>query len=143
MKFTAHKYHRWQGRSGFTLMEMILVLLIIVALMGMVIFKMSTNVEDANITSARGSVSQLETTLLRYKVLTGRLPTQQEGLEILVSPPGGAKSRQAFLKQGALTDPWGRVFQYRNPGQRSGGDFDVFSYGPDGQENTADDVGNW
>lgn len=142
MKFTTPHYRRSGRSAGFTLMEMILVLLIIVALMGMVIFKMSTNVDDANITSARGSVSQLETTLLRYKVLTGHLPTQQEGLEILVSPAGG-KSRQAFLKQGALTDPWGRIFQYRNPAQRSGGDFDVFSYGPDGQENTADDVGNW
>lgn len=130
-------------RAGFTLMEMILVLLIITSLMGMVIFKMSTNVDDANITAAKGSIQALETTLLRYKMANGALPTQQQGLEALTVPPPNAKMRQAFLKKDGINDPWGRVFQYRNPGTKSGGDFDVFSMGGDGQPDTADDIGNW
>lgn len=127
--------------AGFTLMEMILVLLIITSLMGMVIFKMSTNVDDANITSVKGSLSALETTLLRYKMANGSLPTEQQGLEALTI--GGPKLKKPFLKPDGINDPWGRVFQYRNPGKKSGGDFDIFSMGPDGQPDTADDIGNW
>ena len=129
--------------AGFTLMEMILVLLIITSLMGMVIFKMSTNVDDANITSVRGSLSALETTLLRYKMANGSLPTESQGLEALTVPPSNARLRKAFLKPDGINDPWGRVFQYRNPGKKSGGDFDIFSMGPDGQPDNADDIGNW
>ncbi len=129
--------------AGFTLMEMILVLLIITSLMGMVIFKMSTNVDDANITSVRGSLSALETTLLRYKMANGSLPTEGQGLEALTTPPSNARLRKAFLKADGINDPWGRVFQYRNPGKKSGGDFDIFSMGPDGQPDNADDIGNW
>ena len=132
---------RITSTAGFTLMEMILVLLIITALMGMVIFKMSANVDDANITAAKGGLQTLETTLLRYKMLNGSLPTEQQGLEALTV--GGTKMRQAFLKKDGINDPWGRVFQYRNPGRKSGGDFDVFSMGPDGQPDTGDDIGNW
>ena len=47
------------------------------------------------------------------------------------------------MKKDGINDPWGRVFQYRNPGTKSGGDFDVFSMGADGQPDTADDIGNW
>ena len=122
-------------------MEMILVLLIITSLMGMVIFKMSTNVDDANMTSVRGSLSALETTLLRYKMANGGLPTEAQGLEALTI--GGAKLKKAFLKPDGIKDPWGRVFQYRNPAKKSGEDFDIFSMGPDGQPDTADDLGNW
>ena len=127
--------------AGFTLMEMILVLLIITSLMGMVIFKMSTNVDDANITSVKGSLSALETTLLRYKMANGSLPTESQGLEALTI--GGPKLKKPFLKPDGINDPWGRVFQYRNPGKKSGGDFDIFSMGPDGQPDNADDIGNW
>ena len=137
--------HRRRGTShaGFTLMEMILVLLIITSLMGMVIFKMSTNVDDANITSVKGSLSALETTLLRYKMANGGLPTEQQGLEALTTPPPNAKLRKAFLKPDGIKDPWGHVFQYRNPAKKSGEDFDIFSMGADGQPDTADDIGNW
>ncbi|MBX7210924.1 MAG: type II secretion system major pseudopilin GspG [Verrucomicrobiaceae bacterium] len=134
---------RADSRSGFTLMEMILVLLIITSLMGMVIFKMSTNVDDANITAAKGSLQALETTLLRYKMANGSLPTEAQGLEALTVPPPNAKMRQAFLKKDGINDPWGHVYQYRNPGRKSGGDFDIFSMGADGQPDTADDIGNW
>jgi general secretion pathway protein G len=140
---TQNHPHRRAKSAGFTLMEMILVLLIITSLMGMVIFKMSTNVDDANITSVRGSLSALETTLLRYKMANGSLPTEQQGLEALTVPPSNARLRKAFLKPDGINDPWGRVFQYRNPGKKSGGDFDIFSMGPDGQPDTADDIGNW
>ena len=126
--------------AGFTLMEMILVLLIITSLMGMVIFKMS-NVDDANITSVKGSLSALETTLLRYKMANGSLPTEGEGLEKLTT--AGPKLRKPFLKPGGINDPWGRVFQYRNPAKKSGDDFDIFSMGPDGQPDNEDDIGNW
>lgn len=132
---------RSTSHSGFTLMEMILVLLIITSLMGMVIFKMSTNVDDANITAAKGSLQALETTLLRYKMINGSLPTEQQGLEALTVP--SPKMRTPFIKKDGINDPWGHVYQYRNPGKKSGGDFDIFSNGADGQPDTADDVGNW
>ena len=127
--------------AGFTLMEMILVLLIITSLMGMVIFKMSTNVDDANITSVRGSLSALETTLLRYKMANGSLPTESQGLEALTT--SSPKLRKAFLKRDGINDPWGNVFQYRNPAKKSVEDFDIFSMGPDGQPDNEDDIGNW
>lgn len=143
MKHVRPAHSRRARRAGFTLMEMILVLLIITSLMGMVIFKMSTNVDDANITSVKGSLSALETTLLRYKMANGGLPTEAQGLEALTAPPANAKLRKPFLKPDGIKDPWGHVFQYRNPGKKSGGDFDIFSVGADGQADTADDIGNW
>lgn len=136
-----NRINRTASSAGFTLMEMILVLLIIVSLMGMTIYKMYTNLDDTKIAAARGSMSGLESTLLRYKVLTGSFPTEAQGLEALTVP--GPKMRQPFLKKEGINDPWGHVFQYRNPGKKSGGDFDIFSMGPDGQADTADDVPNW
>jgi general secretion pathway protein G len=132
--------------QGFTLMEMILVLAIIGLLVGLGVSKMVGVTNGAKITRAEADISSMSTNLLRYETANGRLPTQEQGLEALVNRPvnGPAPKRWSQIMQpSALNDPWENPYQYRNPGKKNTSGYDVFSMGPDGQPETADDIGNW
>ena len=129
--------------SGFTLMEMILVLAIIGILVGLGIFAMRGVVGDAEIAKAGADSQTMKINLTRYKTMAGYLPTQAQGLEALVKKPSGnpaPRSWRQLMDASALTDPWGHPYQYRNPGKRDTSSYDVYSMGPDGQDGTADDV---
>lgn len=127
-------------------MEMMLVLFIIALIVGGGVVLMQNVGQDAEISKAKSDIRSWETNLIRYKTKALALPTQQQGLEAMVVKPTVEpipRSWTPMAKPEALLDPWQRKYQYRNPGKQNPSSYDVFSLGPDGQEGTEDDVGNW
>ena len=145
MKFSANA-PKPRHRAGFTLMEMMLVLLIITLIIGGVAVMAPNLTNSASLTTTRGKVQTLEGCLMSYRSDNGFYPTQQQGLEALIAEPT-SEPRPRFwkqlLKQDGLADGWGRKFVYRNPGKRNPTGYDLVSFGEDGLEGTKDDVGNW
>ena len=142
LKLSLRRRARLQ-RSGFTLMEMILVLAIIGILVGLGIFSMKGVVGDAEIGKATADIQTLNTQIVRYRTMAGFVPTQSQGLEALVRKPSGSpapRSWRQLMGEAGLLDPWGEPYQYRNPGKHNPQGYDIFSKGPDKQEGTADDV---
>jgi general secretion pathway protein G len=137
-----------RGRSGFTLMEVLLVLVILVALVSVVVVNLVPAQQTASAQTARVTIGGIENALKLYNIHVNSFPTGNQGLAALLVMPGDlpnpAKWRGPYLEGSELPlDPWDRPFQYASPGQRNVGSFDVWSLGPDGQDGTADDVGNW
>jgi len=135
-----------QSRSAFTLIEMVLVLGIISVLAGLGIYSLVNVVQDAEVGRAEADLHTLETNLIRYKTKARFLPSQEQGLQALVERPTKAplpRSWSQLLRLEAITDPWGNPYQYNKPAQRGGSAYDLYSFGPDGIENTEDDIGNW
>ncbi len=131
---------------GFTLMEMMLVLFIIALILGGGIYLMQNVGEDAQISKAKADTSAWVTNLIRYQTRNLFLPTQQQGLESMVTAPNSDPKPKVWTqlsKPEALNDPWGHKYQYRNPGKHNPSSYDVFSNGPDGVPDTIDDIGNW
>lgn len=134
------------SRNAFTLLEMMVVLLIIALILGSVAVMVQGIEGNAQQVTTDGKIKALETALTSYKIANLTYPTQEQGLDALVTRPSGEpKPRRwnALMKPDGLNDPWGRKILYRNPGKRNAGGYDVFSMGPDGLENTDDDIGNW
>ncbi len=130
---------RRSARSGFTMMEMMLVLAIIAILIGIGVVTMEGVVDDAEIQKAHADMNNIEMSLIRYKTNKRTLPTQGEGIEVLIQA-GSALGGTALLKPEGIKDPWGNTYQYRNPGRKNVGSYDIYSVGKDGQEGTADDI---
>ena len=132
-------------RSAFTLIELLLVLVILGILTAVVATKFSGRSESARNTAARTDISQMDTALDAFEVDNGRYPTTDEGLKHLTTPIPNAKdpTKWPYLKRPVGNDPWGRPYQYRNPGQNNTNGYDLFSMGPDGQEGGTDDITNW
>ncbi len=79
-----------------------------------------------------------------FEVDTGRHPTTDEGLKALMEQPGNAKDwKGPYLKRAVTNDPWGNPYMYRSPGQHNSSGYDLYSYGPDGQEGGGDDIDSW
>lgn len=134
------------SRSGFTLMEIMLVLFIIALLLGGGVYLMQNVGLDGQISKAQADVKAWETNLIRYQTKNLTLPTQQQGLASMVTKPSGGPQPKYWIqlaKPEALNDPWGHPYQYRNPGAHNPQTYDVYSMGPDGQDGTPDDIGNW
>jgi general secretion pathway protein G len=131
--------------AAFTLMEMMLVLLIITLIIGSVALMFQSFSNNAQITTTGAKVRSLEAALMQYKTLNMFYPSQGQGLEALVTRPGGDPKPKVWnpcVKPEAIMDPWGNKIQYRNPGKHNAQGYDVYSMGPDGVE-SADDIGNW
>jgi general secretion pathway protein G len=124
-------------------MEMMLVMFIIALIIGSGVFMMRNVSEGAEVSRAESDIKTWETILLRYKTTHLSLPSQQQGLDAAVTRPDGVKKWTQLASPSALNDPWQRKYQYRNPGKMNPGGHDLFSLGPDGQEGTEDDIGNW
>lgn len=128
-------------------MEMILVLGIIALLVGMGVVMMDNVLGDAEEGRAKGDISTFESSLIRYKTKGGIYPTTEQGLEALVTKPSDGpqpRSYKSLIKsEKSLIDPWGNPYQYRRPGKQNPDTYDVYSLGPDGQDGTEDDIGNW
>ena len=122
-------------------MEMMLVLAIIAILIGIGAAGLSGADENAKIIATRANLSTIKTALISYKALNGgHLPSQSQGLEILVK---GGKGGTQIMNPEAIIDSWGKTYKFRTPGTKSRDGYDVYSLGPDGQEGTVDDIGNW
>lgn len=133
-------------RRGFTLLEVLLVVGILVALAAIALPNLIGVQEGAMKDEAKLQVDNLENVLNMYKVHTGSFPMSDQGLMALEVPPNPAPEnwRGPYMKGlGQLRDPWGNPYSYQYPGTRNTVGPDVWSNGPDRQSGTSDDIGNW
>jgi len=120
---------------GFTLLELLVVLVIIGLLASIVGPRLFGNVAKSEMTTARAQMDVLGKALDQFRLDVGRYPTMQEGLGALTTSPSGASRWSGpYLKKDVPLDPWGKPYQYRIPSSRPGNDFDLFSLGKDGVE---------
>ena len=140
-----YQLHDGKLNEGFTLIEMMIVLGIIALLVG-IGATMFTNIDEpANRQAAKAQLGTIETALRAYRLNTGVLPTNADGLKALVERPASLPANtywKSLLKPSGIIDPWGSPYGYRNPGLRNTGGFDVYSIGGDHKEGTEDDVYN-
>jgi general secretion pathway protein G len=137
--------HRRPSR-GFTLIELLVVLVIIGVLAGLIVPNVLNRAEEARVTAARTDVNNLVQALKLYKLDNQRYPTAEQGLQALVAKPtvGPAPPNWKPYLDKLPNDPWGRPYQFANPGVK--GEIDVYSLGADGQpggDGTNADVGSW
>ena len=130
---------------GFTLLEIMVVVVIIGLLAAIVVPNFVGNIDKAAISRAKQDIRGIETALNLYRLDNFRYPSTSDGLQALVTNPGeaAAPNWKAQLRKLPI-DPWNHPYQYAYPGQH--GEFDVFSYGADGQEGGEGinaDIGNW
>lgn len=130
---------------GFTLIELMLVIIVIGVLVAMVAPRLAGKSQQAKDAAARADINaNLSAALDMFEMHNGRYPTTDEGLAALRTAPSGASSwKGPYLKRPVSLDPWGKPYMYRSPGQHNLEDYDLFSTGPDGVEGTADDITNW
>ena len=132
--------------SGFTLIEIMVVVVIIAILAALIVPKVMSRPDEARIVAARHDVGALVQALKLYRLDNLRYPTTEQGLAALVSKPGGRPEAPNWRSGGYIKelpkDPWGGDYVYLSPGQ--GGDFDLYSLGADrapGGEGPAADIG--
>lgn len=117
---------------GFTLLELLVVIVIIGLLAGYVAPRYFSQVGRSEIQVAKAQIESLEKAMDQYRLDMRRYPTAEEGLDALVAKPGNAQNWSGpYLKKSVPNDPWGRPYVYRTPGQK--GEFEIFSYGRDGK----------
>ncbi len=117
---------------GFTLLELLVVLVILGLLAGLVAPRMFGNVAKSEVKVARAQIASLETAIENFRLDMGRYPSTDEGLAALEKSPGGdGRWAGPYLKKAVPSDPWGNPYQYKHPGER--GDFDLLSLGRDGR----------
>ncbi len=139
-------------RRGFTLVEIMAVVVIIGLLGTLVATAVFGQIEKARVTTARTQVKQIEAALDFYQMDNGRYPSTEQGLEALIRKPSiepipHSYRPEGYLKGGAVpTDPWNQPYEYRSPGTFNEHSFDLWSFGKDGApggEGTNADIGNW
>jgi general secretion pathway protein G len=131
---------------GFTLIELMVVLVIIGVLAALIVPNVLDRADDARVTAARTDINNLSNALKMYKLDNQRYPSAEQGLQaLLVKPTSGSipSNWKPYLEK-LPNDPWGRPYQYLNPGIK--GEIDVMSLGADGQaggEGKNADIGSW
>jgi general secretion pathway protein G len=130
--------------QGFTLLELLVVIVIIGLLAGYVAPRYFSQVGKSEVQVAKAQLDAIEKALDQYRLDTRHLPSTEQGLSVLVARPANEPNWNGpYLKKVAPADPWGRPYVYRVPGQK--GDFDLFSYGRDGKPGGSGedaDIGN-
>lgn len=132
---------RQQKEKAFTLVELLLVVTIIGILAGAVLVNFSGKTDEAKKTRAKMDIQSLGTALSAYEITVGTYPTSDQGLRALSEDPGVEGWKRQLSKKN-FNDPWGNEYRYAFPGTHDN-DYDLYSIGPDGQEGTDDDIGNW
>jgi general secretion pathway protein G len=135
-----------KASHGFTLIEVMVVIVIIGVLAALIVPRVMERPDQARVIAAKQDIAQIMNSLKMYRLDNQRYPTTEQGLAALVVKPGSGpqpNNWKQYLEKMPV-DPWGKPYQYLNPGLR--GEIDVFSYGSDGQqggEGTAADIGSW
>lgn len=141
---------RLLSQQGFTLIELMVVLVILGILAGMIVPRIMDRPEEARRTKASVDIQALEQALQLYKLDNGQYPTTEQGLQALIEAPSAGRLAKKWRTGGYLDknrvplDPWDNDYVYISPGLH--GDFDLMSYGPDGEpggEGTDADINNW
>lgn len=130
------------SRRGFTLIEVMVVVLIIAALAGMVLPRVLNRADEARKDIARGEIAAIKTALDLFRLDFGRYPTEKEGLGALMSDPGQSGNWKGPYLQSAPQDPWKQDYRYKSPGVHNVGGVDIWSIGLD-PDDGKDDVANW
>ncbi|EJM41547.1 general secretion pathway protein G [Pseudomonas sp. GM33] len=138
-------------QRGFTLIEIMVVVVIIGVLGAIVVPQFMSRPDQAKVTAARIDIQAIATALEMYRLDNAHYPSTQQGLEALVKRPSGLPAPRGWNPQGYLksmpVDPWNTPYQYLNPGVRStDGTYDLYSLGADGVaggEGFAAEIGNW
>lgn len=134
--------------KGFTLLEIMIVVVILGILATMVVQNLADRPDEARVTVVKADLQSIESALILYKAKVGRYPTTEQGLEALIKKPqdlptGAQWSGPYFNK--SLKDPWGREYMYLSPGEKNR-EYDLYSLGADGEiggEGSNQDIGNW
>ncbi|WP_028583033.1 type II secretion system major pseudopilin GspG [Desulfogranum mediterraneum] len=138
------------GEAGFTLIELMVVMVILGILAGLIVPRIMDRPEEARRTKAAIQIQSIEQALKLYKLDNGQYPSTEQGLQALVEAPSVGRLAKrwrsgGYLEKGKVPqDPWGNEFIYLSPGLH--GDFDLLSYGPDnepGGEESDADINNW
>jgi len=140
-----YRQQYYRGVSGFTLIELMLVMVILAVMAAIVLPKFTGRSQQAKITAAKTQIAQLEVALDAFEIDLSRYPTTAEGLKALVEKPASDASewQQAYLKRAIPKDPWGNDYVYRYPGQYNENGYDLYSLGPDRKLGGDDDITNW
>jgi general secretion pathway protein G len=129
-------------RKGFTLLEMVIVLGIIAMILGGAIFAMRGIGDAAKLKQVEADFKSLESALQMYKLNAGSYPTSQQGLKSLQEKPTSTPVPRRWVQVMSKIplDPWDSPYNYRFPGRKRVNEFEILSKGPDGMENTPDDL---
>jgi len=140
--------HSVRRSRGFTLIEIMVVIVILGVLAALVVPKVMSRPDEARVVAARQDIASLMQALKLYRLDNRRYPTTEQGLASLVTKPTLAPVPEGWKNGGYVErlplDPWSKPYQYLNPGLR--GEIDVFSFGADGVaggEGSDADIGNW
>ncbi len=135
-------------QKGFTLIEIMVVIVIIGVLATLIIPRLMSRPDEARVIAARQDVATIVSALKLYRLDIGRYPTSEQGLKALIAKPSEEPIPTNWKMGGYLdrlpNDPWGKPYQYLNPGLK--GEMDVFSFGADGKLGGVEldtDIGNW
>lgn len=147
------RHHRpVSSEAGFTLTEIMVVVFIIGLLSSVVLFNVLGARTDAQVKTAKVNISAMSQALEQYALDAYDYPSEQQGLEALISRPDNLPSSASYRTGGYLQkasiplDPWGRPYVYERPGDKSGRAYDLYSLGADGKEGGDEldaDIGNW
>ncbi|MEZ6878528.1 type II secretion system major pseudopilin GspG [Enterobacter sp. KBR-315C3_2022] len=137
--------HKKERQRGFTLMELMVVIVILGVLASLVVPNLMGNKDRADRQKAVSDIIALENALDMYKLDNHRYPTTEQGLEALITAPTRAPRADNYNPDGYIrrlpADPWGNDYILISPGEH--GAIDIMSTGPDGENGTADDIASW
>jgi len=136
-----------RAARAFTLLEILIALAILGLLVGLAVTNLDKIFGNSQETIAKVFVQEsIKIPLNTYRMSMGGFPSTADGLNVLVTPPASNAEawRGPYLADGKLPmDPWGEPYQYRYPGTHNKNGYDIWSKGPDKQDGTGDDIGNW